>query len=348
MTTHPSRPTRHRLLTRFLVVPLALAVVTASCGGSGSDADSPPGAPDTVLEATTGDTEATTGTEATTDTGATTAEAGAVLDADAPELGRVVALAEEFVLADLLALGVTPVASTATVDAAGFLGLDQFDTSDIEVLPQTTLSLEYLASLRPDTIVTLQFWVDQIGADVLSGIAEVMVIPDGLSGSDQVEFLGGMLGRPEHAAVVVDELTDAATAARAAVGEGCALSLATVYPGPTVAAFVDGPWQMPSAIQSAGCEIVPGPDVVEPDANGRAWLSEEQLGLLDQDVLVLMQNESVEGESNSLAEIQASALWATLPAVRSDNVVVVDRLGYPGAPGLIRFYRDLPSIVEPS
>jgi len=55
------------------------------------------------------------------------------------------------------------------VEAAGFQGLDQFDTSAIEVLPQTTLRIEYLASLQPDTIVTVQFWVDQIGAGVLEG-----------------------------------------------------------------------------------------------------------------------------------------------------------------------------------
>jgi ABC-type Fe3+-hydroxamate transport system substrate-binding protein len=58
-----------------------------------------------------------------------------------------------------------------------------------------------------------------------------------------------------------------------------------------------------------------------------------------------MQNESVEGEQDALTEIQASPLWATLPAVQTDDVVVVDRLGYPGAPGLIRFYEELPSIV---
>jgi iron complex transport system substrate-binding protein len=271
----------------------------------------------------------------------------AALDANAPDLGRVVALAEEFVLADLLALGVTPIASTATVDAAGFQGLDEFDISGIEVLPQTTLSLEYLASLQPDTIVTLQFWVDQVGADVLEGIAEVVVVPDGLSGADQIETLGELLGRPERAGEIVAELDAAAAEAAEAVAEGCTVSLASVYPGPAVAAFVDGPSQIPTAFQTVGCEILPGPDDATPDANGRAWLSEEQYGLLDQDVLVLMQSESVEGEADALAQVESSPLWATLPAVQAGDVVVIDRLGYPGATGLARLYAELPSIVAP-
>lgn len=343
-----------RHVDRWIVAPIAfsLVILLAACGGSSDGGEvtastRPSVTASSVVEdaATSTSVEPSDGAESTaapTDTPAT-----ATLDADAPELGRVVALAEEFVLADLLALGITPVASTATVDAAGFQGLDEFDTSGIEILPQTTLSLEYLASLQPDTIVTLQFWVDQVGADVLEGIAEVIVIPDGLAAAEQIVVLGDLLGRPEHAAATLTELTDAQREATEQVEAGCSVSLATVYPGPTVAAFVDGPWPIPTAIQTVGCEIIPGPDVATPDANGRAWLSEEQLGLLDQAVLVLMQNETVEGEGDALREITSSPLWSTLPAVQADDVMVVDRLGYPGAAGLTRFYEELPSIVQP-
>jgi ABC-type Fe3+-hydroxamate transport system substrate-binding protein len=314
-----------------VVVPIGFALVLASCGSSTSD------------DAATVPTSVDTSDVAVS----TAAPTSVAVDADAPDLGRVVALAEEFVLADLLALGVTPIASTATVDAAGFQGLDEFDTAGIEVLPQTTLSLEYLASLRPDTIVTLQFWVDQVGADVLDGIADVIVIPDGLSAADQIQALGDLIGRPEHAAAAVAELAEAERVATEEVPEGCSLSLATIYPGPSVAAFVDGPWPIPTAIQTVGCAIVPGPDVAAPDANGRAWLSPEQLGLLDQPVLLLMQNETVEGEGDALQEIRSSPLWSALPAVQAGDVVVVDRLGYPGATGLTRFYEELPSVVQP-
>ncbi len=267
------------------------------------------------------------------------------LDAGAPDLGRVVSLAEEFVLADLLALGITPVASTATVDAVGFQGIEQHDTSAIEVLPQTTLNLEHLAALRPDTIVTLQFWVDQIGAGVLDSMATVIVIPDGLSAAEEIAALGKLVGRPEHAAKLVAEIDAARTAAIAAVGTGCTLSLAAVYPGPSVAAFVDGPWAIPESFQAVGCSLIPGPNEAAPDRNGRAFLSDEQLGLLSQPLLVLMQNDHVEGESASLEQVMATPIWKTLPAVNGGRVVVVDRLGFPGAEGQVRFYRQLPGIL---
>jgi ABC-type Fe3+-hydroxamate transport system substrate-binding protein len=138
---------------------------------------------------------------------------------------------------------------------------------------------------------------------------------------------------------------EAQAAAAEQVGGDCEISLAAIYPGPTVAAFVDGPWELPSAFQAVGCELVPGPDEAPPDANGRAWLSEEQLGLLDRPTLVLLQSDAVDGESDALAAITSSAIWQTLPAVAADSVVVVDCLGYPGAQGLIRFYGEITRIV---
>jgi ABC-type Fe3+-hydroxamate transport system substrate-binding protein len=338
--TPSTRPTTRRAAIALLA---AVVVLAAGCGGDGATDTAASPEVEVTVSSTTGTTPAEPAVDSTSPTVAT--DVGA-LDVGAPDLGDVVALGEEFVLADLLALGVTPIASTATVDTAGFQGLDGFDTTGIEVLPQTTLSLEYLASLQPDTIVALQFFVDQVGADVLEGIADVVVVPDGLSGSEQLEAIGDLIGRPERADAVALELDAAATAAGEAIGDDCVLSLASVYPGPTVAAFVDGPSSIPAALQRVGCQLVPGPDVTAPDANGRAWLSEEQYGLLGQDLLVLMQNDTVDGESDALRAIESSPLWSTLPAVQADNVRVIDRLGYPGTPGLIRLYGELPTIVR--
>ena len=213
------------------------------------------------------------------------------------------------------------------------------------MLPQTTLSLEYLASLQPDTIVTLQFWVDQVGDGVLEGIADVVVIPDGLSGVAQIEALGELVGRPERAAQVAAEIVEAREAAAAQLAGECSVSLATIYSGPSVAAFVEPVWAIPTAFADLGCELVPGPDAASPDGNGRAFLSNEQLGLLSERPLVLMQNESVEGETAAIDEITSNALWQNLPAVAAGEVAVIDRLGYPGAPGLIRLYGEIPELA---
>lgn len=342
-----------------MTAALAVAVLTVSaCGGddtgdspsTAEPADTPTSTAASTTTAPTTPPDAPLATDAPpssapVDEGAATT-APVELDPEAPDLGRVVALAEEFILADVLALGVEPIASSASVEAAGFQGLDEYDTSGIEVLPMTTLDLERLAALQPDTIVTLQFWVDQVGDDLLSGIADVIAIPDGLYGRERLSVLGELLGRPEHAEAVAAELDAAEAQARDRIGEGCALSLAAIYSGPTIAAFVAGPWDLPSAILAAGCEIVPGPEQVEPDSNGRAWLSLEQLGMLDQELLVLLQNDTVEGESASVEEVESSPLWPSLPAVQAGNVVVFDRLGYPGATGTIRFLDEFSAMLD--
>jgi iron complex transport system substrate-binding protein len=361
-TETPRTATRRLTLRPSRVVPslVAVAVLIAACGGSDeSNDESADVAASTPVIGATGDESASTAPDgtspaptepepasATSEPGTTAPAASADLDPDAPDLGRVVALAEEFLLADVMTLGIEPIASTATVDTAGFQGMDEFDTDGIEVLPQTTLNLEHLASLEPDTIITLQFWVDQVGADVLSGIADVVVVPDGLAGTERMSVMGELLGRPEHAAAAVDDYDVELAEAQARVGEGCAVSLATIYPGPTVAAFVDGPWEIPSSILATGCALDPGADDIAPDANGRAWLSLEQLGVLDAATLILLQNETVAGEADSVAEIEANSIWQQLPAVQADQTVTFDRLGYPGLFGQIRFLDEFSALMD--
>jgi len=335
------------------VTALTLIVGLAACGG---DDDSDAAAPvSTAAPAVTTappaepDTTAAPPAPAAPDTTAppaNTAPPATELDADAPDLGRVIAFAGDAFLADVLALGITPIASAVEVDSAGFQGIDEFDTSGIEPLSQTDPNLEYLATLRPDTVITYQFWVDQIDESLLAGLGDLVIVPDGLQTAERITVMGDLLGRPEHAAALVADLATAEQNARDRVGDGCTLSLATIYPGPSVAAFVDGPWDIPTAIKTSGCEIIPGPDVAEPDRNGRAWLSLEQLGLLDQDLLLLLQNSSVDGEDAAVAEIEANPIWQTLPAVQAGNVVVFDRLGYAGVRGLIRFYDEFSALLD--
>jgi iron complex transport system substrate-binding protein len=260
------------------------------------------------------------------------ADAGAEVDDR-----RVVVLAEEFVLADVLELGVHPIASTSAVPEVGFQGLDDYDTSDIEVLPMTTLSLEHLASLRPDVLISLQFWVDEIGQEALEGMGELVVVPDGLTVPERLTTLGELLDRADEAEAAVADLDQAIERASAAVPDDCTVSLAAIYPGPSPAAFVAGPWDLPTSILSTGCALDPDPSVAAPDENGRVYLSMEQLGMLDAPTLILLQSDTVEGEQEAIDEIEANALWAELPAVQGDNVVTFDRLGYPGATGQIRF-----------
>jgi iron complex transport system substrate-binding protein len=329
------------------VVLIGVLLACAACGSDGASVSSDTAADTSSVPTSASEVASTVPADvAAPDTQPDVTELE--LDAGAPDLGRVVSLAEEFILADVMTLGIEPIASSASVEEVGFQGLSDFDTSGIEVLPMTTLSLEHLASLEPDTIITLQFWVDQVGAEALEGMADLVIVPDGLYGAERLTTLGELVGRPEHAAAAAAELDAAVLAAQDTIGEGCVVSLAAVYSGPSVAAFVDGPWDIPSSIQAAGCRLDPGASDATPDANGRVYLSPEQLGMLDSERLILLQSDTVEGEPEALAEIQANPIWQTLPAVVNDDVDVFDRLGYPGAAGQIRFLDEFSALIAAS
>lgn len=261
--------------------------------------------------------------------------------AKAPKTGRVVAIGEEFLLADLLALGIVPVASTATVDDVGFQGLDDYDTDDIEVLPVWELSIEDVAALRPDTVVTTEFMVEQAGGrERIEGIAEnLVVVPSGVDPAGQIKYLGKALGKQAPARRVVRRL--AAAERRAKALRGVEVSVATVYPGPSVAAYVAGPSPFVTTLLDAGAVIVPATGGRSTDAVGRIFLSEEQTEQLAAPKLVLLQTDTVDGEPEAVAAIAATPLWKGLPAVSAGAVTTLDRLGYPGAEGQIRLVDDL-------
>lgn len=262
---------------------------------------------------------------------------------DSAEPGRIVALGEEFLLADLLALGVEPVASTATVPSAGFQGLGAFDTAAIEVLP-IELNLEQLAALAPDVIVTTAFVVDRIGADLLSPIGELVVVPDDVDADERLEWLAVEFEASDRAEALLEELDRARSDLRAEIDRRdapCIVSVATIYPGPSVAAWTDGSTDIPAAIVDAGCELRPDVTAGEPDRNGRLFLSPEQLGILDGPRLVLLQSDAVEGEREAVSVLDADPLWNTLPSVASGDVVNLDRLGYPGVVGQRALLEDL-------
>jgi iron complex transport system substrate-binding protein len=296
--------------SRFAPVTLALLALVAACS-SGDDTS-------------------------TTTTGETTTTEVEEVAADE----RVVVVGEEYLLADLLALGVSPVASTATVDAEGFQGLDEYDTSEIEALPATEPNLERLASFDPDRIIILEFFADQVGRDVLEGIAEVTVVPDGMDPAELVTMYGEMFGREDRAAELVQEYEDAMAMAAEEL-DGLEVSVAAIYGGPSVAAFVQGPWAVPATLVESGVTLVPGPDEVDADDNGRAYLSLERLDLLDAPQMLLLQSPLVEGEDEAIAEVMENPLWGSLPAVQDDAVTEMDRLGYPGIEGRIRLVDDL-------
>jgi iron complex transport system substrate-binding protein len=256
---------------------------------------------------------------------------------------RIVALSEEFLLADLLAFGVSPIASNSN-DTSGFLGLDPAATEGIEVIPSAEFNLEALAALRPDLILAYPDYIDLVGYDLLDAVAPTVAI--GTSESDwrdQLRKTAAVFGLENDAeariAAIDAELDDVRS-----VLDGQEMSVASVAPGPFIRAFTDERTQLTEIMAELGVVFVPGGG--DTDDNGRIEVSLEQLGVLSAPVLVLLQSSFVEGVDQALADVEASPLWATLPAVQDGTVVELDQLSYFGADGVAAFARDLASGVS--
>lgn len=301
-----------------LLVAGALLVGTAACSGSASAPES---------------------SKATTTTAGSGSDAAGTKD-----LGNVLALGEEFLLADLLSLGITPIASTATVSDAGWQGLDDLDTEGIEILPNTEANFEQLAALDVDTVIAQQYVVDQVGMEKLEALGDVIVAPTG-TGDEELTELGNEVGREAEAAALIEELDAAKADAAGSAGDDCEVSLATVYSGETLAAWISAPNNVATALDDMGCTLVPSTDDQEADGAGRVYLSLENLSLLSAPQLILLQTPTVEGEDAALEAVEQEALWKQLPAVEADQVTTLDRLGYPGVAGLIRLYDELGEVV---
>jgi iron complex transport system substrate-binding protein len=271
--------------------------------------------------------------------------------------GRVLALGQEDMLADLLSIGVEPVASLSNL-ADSFPGLDPEETEGIEpILATGEVSLEQFTALSPDLIVGHAFFVEQAGYEELSRIAPTVAVAAEDTTATYLQTLA-VFGEEETARRRVEEFEERVRRTGEELGAGGrTVSLATVYPGPNLAAWVDGPTPVPKLVLDLGFRLAPDRDEVEgllaetlPGifglSEGRAYLSDEELVLFDGESLLLLQSSLVEGEEQALEEVRRKELWETLPAVENGRVSVLDRLGYPGFPSLGRLLEDLAEILK--
>lgn len=329
----------------LVVVTAVVALLGASCGGSSGEDAFEPGATSqaaSVSEATEVVPEASEGSEAVDESPEPvedlepTDEPAVDEPAEAP---RLVVLGEDFVLADVLALGGQPVAATATLDDE-FSGIER-DTSMITPLSSTEANLELLASLEPDQILTTSFVVDQIDLDVLEAIAPTTVIGAEGDWRSQVREIAIALGNEDAGETLLARYETAVADAQQFLSADLVVTIATVYPGPSLAVWTDGPTNIPQTVLDLGATLSPGAGAYPDERNGRSFLSNELIGDLRAPVLILSQSSAVEGEDDAVAELTNDSLWATLPAVIDGAVITVDRLGYPGVEGRIRLIEDL-------
>lgn len=327
----PTDMTQPRVGRRAFLAGVGAMVVVAACSGESSSDDD-------ATTTTAGDQAA--GDSSTDDQ---SADDGSTSSDPAPFEGRVLLLGEEYLLANALALGVTPVASTATVADAGFVGIEGHDTSGIEVLENTDEDLESLVVLDTDVVVAAQYVVDALGSNALAPFGELTVVPEGATEEETLQILADVFGRQEQADALLADL-DAARERAAEEIPAQDVSVVAIYPGPSVAVFADGPWAVPQTLLDAGCTLVPDASQ-EHDGQGRVYLSLENLDLIGGDTVILMTAPEVEGESGAIEEILSDPLWTDLPGPAAGRVHELNRLGYPGVEGRIRLVDDLIEIL---
>lgn len=345
-------------------VLFAFTLVVAACAGADTDtaSDSAPAGDSAPSESSS---EADTATNAADDevSGAGDAEAGDGEGAtdDLPvrsiehALGsteivgtpdRIVALSEEFLLADLLAFGITPVASTSNNEEF-FPGIDPALVDGVEVLFTPAFSIEELAGLEPDLILGYPGIFDAIpgGYEIISDLAPTVAVgEDGDDWRAQLRAIGEIFDDPATAEALIAEYEAAYDAAAASL-EGQTLSVLAIFSGPFIRAYTTGEHRLMGVAVELGAVLVPS-DGDGADAVGRVVISLERLEEMQGDTLILLQSDSTaDDEDEAVRVVAESPLWPTLPAVAADRVVTLDRLGYPGAAGRARFATDLAAAV---
>jgi iron complex transport system substrate-binding protein len=334
---------------------VALALLASACGGPEATVDSnadPAGSasgPERVSES--GSETATSGPDddaahSSSSTHGPVEQPESIVIEDSPlDIGRVVALGEDELLADLLAMGVTPVFST-TNGTDGFVGIER-DTLGIEFRSSFDLSPEELWTLDADLLIVGQSFIDLADAgDLIDGLADEVVVLQADDWRDRVRELADALGVPERGDGLLGLYDRALAEARGVFAPGLTVSVASVYDF-AFAAWVDAPAAVPATLLDLGLIVSPGGGEFANEAFGRIRpLSDEQLTLLDGDVLLLLQNLELESESDALAAAEDQPVWRAIPAVAAGRVAILDRVGFQGVEGRIRLIGELVKTIE--
>jgi iron complex transport system substrate-binding protein len=261
---------------------------------------------------------------------------------------RVLALGEDELLLNLLDLGVKPIGANVNLPERVALATPD-ELAGITLLPSAgDITIETLAALQPDLIIGTRFFVEGAGYDALSAIAPTVVLGSGDSLGSYQET-AAVFGKSASAQQAVTAFRQRMHAESTRVGANQRmLSLASVYPGPNVAVWVDGPSPVPTLVRAMGISLSPDSAAVANLGlrNGRAFISPEQLTMLTGSTIVLLQSDTVEGEQDAVQAIAANPLWQTLPAVKTGRVVTLDRLGYPGLRGQQQLLDELVKLLE--
>ena len=247
----------------------------------------------------------------------------------------VLALGEQWLLADLLELGITPIASTSTF-ATQYVGVDPALTEGLEPFSIYDADLEWFTELQPDLILVPDPYID-IAPDLFETIGQIAPLipyPQTSVWQDDFRFLASLFSLTDLAnekiAALEAEITSTATELALS---GQTVSYATIYAENTdVAIWLTDLNPIVEVGIALGLTVVPDAADFDYDHNGRVTVSLEQAGVLTGETLIVMQatNGLDPNEEARFAEVTSSPIWQTIPAVQNDRVVPIERVGYPG------------------
>lgn len=224
-----------------------------------------------------------------------------------------------------LALGVQPVGAADWLDFGGE-GVGPWAagryTAPPAIIGTLEPSYEQVAALRPDLILDTKSSGDEQRYDLLSRIAPTIALPPGADNykttlTDQVTMVAAALGVPERGTELIADVEGRFAAAAAAHPEFAGRTV-------TVAARSGTGWggyasstERVEFMTRLG--FVPNPRIEAlPEVRFSHPVSEERLSVLDADLLVVFPIQ------RTAAEVNATPLFAAIPAVRAGRAIVFE------------------------
>jgi iron complex transport system substrate-binding protein len=231
----------------------------------------------------------------------------------------------------LLAVGVTPVAVRywyGDETNAIFPWAEDFVEGENPIVLNMTfgnLNYEAILALEPDLISAVTAGITEEEYELLSQIAPTVAQPDGyidfgVPWQVAAQLIGDAVGKSDEAAAAVEEVEGRFADVRAQNPQFADKTVAVAYSFGGAYGFYTDQDTRARFFTDLGF-VVPDELVEIAGANFFAEVSAERMDLLDQDLIVMVTLQFVEGGRETL---EADPLWSQLEAVQDGRVVYFD------------------------
>jgi iron complex transport system substrate-binding protein len=231
----------------------------------------------------------------------------------------------------LLAVGITPVAVRywyGDETDAIFPWAEEFVEGDNPIvlnMPFGSLNYEAILALEPELISAVTAGITQEEYELLSQIAPTVAHPDGyidfgVPWQVAAQLIGDAVGKSAEATAAIEEVEGLFAQIREQNPQFAGKTLATAYAFGGAYGFYTDQDTRARFFTDLGF-VVPDELIEIAGENFYAEVSAERMDLLDQDLIVMVSLQFVEGGREAL---EADPLWSQLQAVQDGRVVYFD------------------------